>query len=98
MNVAQVVDHLKSDAQFSQNLTLWKTIPDRPARFGGFPDRLDDRLAKAFQSRGIHDLYSHQSAAIDAVLDGKNTCIVTPTASGKTLCYNVLTDFLDNFF
>ena len=89
MNVAQVIDRLKADASLTRNLTQWHTIPARPARYGGFPDKLSARLIEALGKRGIHDLYTHQRQAIEAVLDGENVCIVTPTASGKTLCYNV---------
>lgn len=89
MNLAQIIDRLKADAQFRQNLTAWRTIPPRPARFGGFPERLAPKLVESLQRRGIHDLYVHQTKAIEAVLDGKNVCVVTPTASGKTLCYNL---------
>ena len=39
--------------------------------------------------RGITRLYSHQAEAVEAVLAGHNVVVVTPTASGKTLCYNL---------
>ncbi|MDP7639139.1 MAG: DEAD/DEAH box helicase [Candidatus Hydrogenedentes bacterium] len=89
MNVSQVVDRLKRDGDFCRNLTEWKTIPDRPARYGGFPDAFDPRLAKGLKKRGIANLYTHQTQAIEASLRGENVCVVTPTASGKTLCYNL---------
>jgi DEAD/DEAH box helicase domain-containing protein len=89
MNVAQIVDRLRGDAEFRRNLTEWKTLPDRPARYGGFPKKLDPRLVTALQARGISSLYTHQTEAVEAVLNGKDVCVVTPTASGKTLCYNV---------
>jgi DEAD/DEAH box helicase domain-containing protein len=98
MNVAQLVDRLKKDASFGHHLTAWRTMEERPAQYGGFPEALDDRLVDAFGKRGIRDLYTHQRDAIDAVLGGKNACVVTPTASGKTLCYNipVLQQLLEN--
>jgi len=98
MNVAQTIDSLKADAAFRRSLTTWHSIPDRPARYGGFPDNLNPKLIDALHKRGIHDLYTHQREAIDAVLAGDNICVVTPTASGKTLCYNipVLNRLLDN--
>jgi len=89
MNVAQVVDRLKEDARFRRNLTAWHTVPAQPARYAGFPEKLAPRLVTALQQRGIHDLYTHQREAVDAVLAGENVCVVTPTASGKTLCYNL---------
>ncbi len=52
-----------------------------------FPDWLDTRIATGLRSRGIQSLYAHQAAAIDAVHAGEDVVVVTPTASGKTLCY-----------
>ncbi len=98
MNVAQVIDRLKADAAFGRNLTKWKTIPDRPARHGVLPEGLSPKLLAGLDRRGIHSLYTHQCESIAAALAGENVCVVTPTASGKTLCYNlpVLNELLKN--
>ncbi|MCC6486254.1 MAG: DEAD/DEAH box helicase [Candidatus Hydrogenedentes bacterium] len=98
MNVAQLLDRLKADPQIRRNLTAWKTVPARPPRYGGYPQGLNPRLVEALNARGIHDLYVHQTEAVEAVLAGRDICIVTPTASGKTLCYNVpvLNKLMDN--
>ena len=64
-------------------------IPARPGSYSDFPSNLDPRLVAALQGRGIRKLYSHQRAAWDAITAGKHTVVVTPTASGKTLCYNL---------
>ena len=61
----------------------------RAARYAEFPNELDGRLAHAVKSRGIDQLYTHQTAAVQHALAGKNVAVVTPTASGKTLCYNL---------
>src|SRR4029079_5702743 len=53
------------------------------------PAGLDDRLRQAFESRGVAQPYTHQAEAIEHALAGRNAVIITPTASGKTLCYNV---------
>jgi DEAD/DEAH box helicase domain-containing protein len=50
---------------------------------------LDPRLVEALRGRGFEALYTHQAAAVEAVRAGRNVCVVTPTASGKTLCYNL---------
>jgi DEAD/DEAH box helicase domain-containing protein len=63
--------------------------PARPARLAPFPERLDARLCAALTARGIEKLYFHQAAAVDHSLDGRNVAVVTPTASGKTFCYNL---------
>ena len=64
-------------------------IPARPGSYADFPSDLDPRLATALRRRGIHKLYSHQRATWDAITAGNHTVVVTPTASGKTLCYNL---------
>src|SRR5512141_1650865 len=64
-------------------------IPARPAVYGEWPEGLDTRILDLLARRGIARPYSHQAAAICRIREGKNVVVVTPTASGKTLCYNV---------
>jgi DEAD/DEAH box helicase domain-containing protein len=59
------------------------------ARYATFPPGLDERLRVALERRGINQLYSHQAEALSLVSGGRNIVVTTPTASGKTLCYNV---------
>ncbi len=59
------------------------------ARYSDLPATVDERLRKALAARGIERLYVHQAAAWDRIADGMNVVVVTPTASGKTLCYNL---------
>ncbi|MFN8524398.1 MAG: DEAD/DEAH box helicase [Chloroflexota bacterium] len=89
MNVAQVVDHLLKSDKHGRCVTAFRHVPPRPARFADFPADLDPRLRAAYARRGIERLYTHQAEAIGHVLAGRNVVVVTPTASGKTLCYNV---------
>ena len=58
------------------------------ASFAPFPDGTDERLRAALAARGIEQLYTHQAEAIEHALAGRNVVTITPTASGKTLCYN----------
>ena len=60
-----------------------------PPRYAPWPDGLDPRLVDALRGRGFEALYTHQAAAVESVRAGRNVCVVTPTASGKTLCYNL---------
>lgn len=69
-------------------VAVWRTFPPQPPTFGTWP-ALDARLMNALALRGIQRPYVHQAEAIDAALRGKSVVVVTPTASGKTLCYNV---------
>lgn len=64
-------------------------IPDQPATYADFPADMDHRLILALRRRGIGQLYRHQRTAWDEIRAGRHTVIVTPTASGKTLCYNL---------
>lgn len=89
MNMEQLIDALRRDEEFQRNVTLWREIEAQPARLVPFPPALDPRLVAALQRHGIRQLYSHQARAIEEILAGRNTVVVTPTASGKTLCYNI---------
>jgi len=63
--------------------------PARPGEFADFPATLAAPLQRALTARGIAQLYSHQAEALEHAAAGRNVVIVTPTASGKTLCYNL---------
>ena len=73
-------------------------VPAREPQYVEFPQALDARLKDTLERRGIRKLYSHQAQAFELANDGRNAVIVTPTASGKTLCYNlpVLQRILEN--
>ena len=98
MTLLHPLEALQDAPDFAKDFTLWHRQPAKPAVTGPFPVGLDQRLKDALQQRGIDELYSHQAEAIDRVLDRQNVVIVTPTASGKTLCYNlpVLDELLRN--
>src|ERR1700722_12306329 len=70
-------------------LTAVKHIPARAARFVPMPGWVRPELAAAYRCKGIKDLYAHQGAAAELARAGKDFVVVTPTASGKTLCYNL---------
>ena len=71
-----------------RHVTALRRLPPAPAQYAEFPESLDDRLRQALASRGVHELYTHQAHAITHALAGRHVVVVTPTASGKTLCYN----------
>ncbi|MGA8012271.1 MAG: DEAD/DEAH box helicase [Candidatus Acidiferrales bacterium] len=79
-------------------LTSIKHIPAREAQFAAMPSWVRPELAAAYRAKGIDRLYSHQAAAADLARAGKDFVVVTPTASGKTLCYNlpILNAILEN--
>jgi DEAD/DEAH box helicase domain-containing protein len=69
-------------------VTALRTVPAAEARYAPWPELIDPRLRAALESRGVRHLYTHQAAALDLALSGRNVVVTTPTASGKTLCYN----------
>src|SRR3990170_3538948 len=89
VSLEQILDGLQHDAQFQEMVTRWERLPAKPAQYAPFPQWLDGRIGAALRRRGINELYSHQAAALESTRAGKHTVIVTPTASGKTLCYNL---------
>ncbi|GMV23477.1 MAG: helicase [Acidimicrobiia bacterium] len=76
-------------AEDDPHVTAVRKLEAVEARYAPFPDQLDHRLIAALKKRGIDQLYSHQAEAIGHALAGRHVVTITPTASGKTLCYNV---------
>ena len=70
-------------------VTAVRRLPAVEAAYAPFPDSIDPRLKAAFASRGVHQLYIHQAEAFAHVAAGRQVVVTTPTASGKTLCYNL---------
>ena len=70
-------------------VTAVRRLPAVEAAYAPFPDGIDPRLRAAFESRGVRQLYTHQAEAFAHVAAGRNIVVTTPTASGKTLCYNL---------
>jgi len=70
-------------------VSAWERIPARPARYAEFPAQVSPRLVDALRRQDMAPLYAHQAAAVEAALAGENVVVVTGTASGKTLCYNL---------
>jgi len=79
-------------------LTAIRHIPAREAQFRPMPQWVRAELAAAYRAKGIEQLYSHQAEAAELARSGTNFVVVTPTASGKTLCYNlpILNAILEN--
>jgi DEAD/DEAH box helicase domain-containing protein len=89
LNLVQLLDRLKGEAKFLQNVTRWEVIPPHPGRYADYPPELDARLVAVLQQQGIQRLYEHQAVAFQMAATGRPFVVVTPTASGKTLCYNL---------
>ncbi len=98
MDTSAFLDYLKNDLEYKDQIVHIQYIPARDAR----PGWLDKPLAPLLQDRldraGISTLYAHQADAVNAIRQGNNVMVATPSASGKTLCYNipVLNAMLEN--
>ena len=89
MNLAQLLDQLKADDRFLRNVNRWEVIPPESGRYAEYPDTLEPRLVDVLKNRGVDRLYSHQAEAVELARQGHSFVVPTPTASGKTLCYNL---------
>ncbi len=96
--VHRVIGELAPNDQTNEIITAIHRIPAREAQWEPIPGWIRPELAEAYRARGIERLYSHQAHAAERVHRGENVVVVTPTASGKTLCYNlpVLNAVLEN--
>ena len=77
--------HARHRAEISGELV----VSARDGDYVDLPADLDPRLDRALRHRGIDRLYRHQAQAWEQVRAGRHTVVATPTASGKTLCYNL---------
>jgi len=81
----EIIEELRQD----ENVIHWHELEPVAAKTRPMPDFLDERLRTALESRHVRELYTHQYSALEAVQKGESIVAVTPTASGKTLCYNL---------
>ncbi|HLX35270.1 MAG TPA: DEAD/DEAH box helicase [Candidatus Limnocylindrales bacterium] len=82
-----VLARLLDEPSLASAVVHHRVLPGRDAELVAFPDWLDRRIVRGLEGRGITSLYSHQAEAIEAIHAGEDVVVVTPTASGKTLCY-----------
>ena len=87
MSVETLLDEFRRT--FRKGIAWIEHIPAQPARRVPFPEDMDTRLQDVLRAHGIAQLYTHQAEAWRQVRAGKSIVVVTPTASGKTLCYNL---------
>ncbi|MCK5076301.1 MAG: DEAD/DEAH box helicase, partial [Calditrichia bacterium] len=68
------------------------------ANYEDFPDGINEKLLRGLSQKGIRQLYTHQRQAYEKIKAGENITLLTPTASGKTLSYNlpIINDILEN--
>lgn len=88
-SIDEWISALRLKPEVMANVSHWHTIPPREAKLVEMPESLHPKIREALAAKGIHQLYTHQGAAFEAATAGKHVAAVTPTASGKTLCYNL---------
>ena len=88
-DIGQFLMDLKSDGELGPAIVHQEEIPARCVRWGELPRTVGDAVRNGLAGTGIERLYSHQAEAVTRILAGEDTVVVTPTASGKTLCFNI---------
>jgi len=89
LDTRQALDRLLDDPVIGEAVTARRTLPARPADLQPFPSWLQPSLRAALESRGLTGLYRHQVEAMEALRADRDIAVVTPTASGKSLCYHL---------
>jgi DEAD/DEAH box helicase domain-containing protein len=89
VNAKRFVEHLCSGRHYSGQVVHEEVLAPKPARYAATTRPLHTEIQRALVAMGIERLYTHQAEAVDAARAGENVVVVTGTASGKTLCYNI---------
>jgi DEAD/DEAH box helicase domain-containing protein len=89
MDKRTALENILQSPEFAPFIVENRLIPAREGSYAPFPAGLDPRLAEALRRRGLDRLYTHQAEVWEQAAKGRNVAVVTPTASGKTLCYNL---------
>jgi DEAD/DEAH box helicase domain-containing protein len=89
VTLEQILDRLRLGPRFAAGFTGWRETPAKAAVLADLPSALHPKLRDALRARGIRRLYSHQAQAYETVAGGRSIVVATPTASGKSLCFNL---------
>jgi DEAD/DEAH box helicase domain-containing protein len=89
MKLEDFLESLKGDPTFANNVTFWGIRKAQEARYAPIPDEVHSFLKDHLRQQGIERLYTHQAEVFRAVGQARDVVITTPTASGKSLAYNL---------
>ncbi|MCX5853797.1 MAG: DEAD/DEAH box helicase [Deltaproteobacteria bacterium] len=89
LTIREWLSRREEDRRFMENVRAMKQFPPFEGRFTPFPEWIHPRLRAILEKRDFRHLYSHQAEAVNLIRNGRDVVLVTPTASGKTLCYNL---------
>jgi DEAD/DEAH box helicase domain-containing protein len=87
--ILRSLELLKDIGYKSDSIKAIRHIPAQEGQYRDYPDGVHPALRDALAAKGFTQLFSHQRSTWEALKEGKNVVVVTPTASGKTLCYNL---------
>ena len=88
-NVAEILDLWRTNRRVYPNVQLDQVLDAESSRHAHWPAGLEPNLRMAMEKRGVSQLYTHQSIACEAAMKGENVVVATPTASGKSVCFNL---------
>jgi DEAD/DEAH box helicase domain-containing protein len=89
LTLAEWLERMEKNRRFMENVRTLRKIPARQGAYADYPGWVHPQLQAVLKERGIDRLYSHQARALECARTGRDIILVTPTASGKTLCYNI---------
>jgi len=89
MPLTDLLELWRAERSIASSIQVWHEIPARPAQTAPFPEALHPAITASLKEAGITALYTHQAASFETAREGKNLVVVTGTASGKSLCYNL---------
>ena len=87
MSDSSNIDAFKNDVRYRENIAHIETIPAKKANFKRV-DNLNEKIIDYLESKDMK-LYNHQAETYNAIQEGEHVIITTPTASGKTLAFNL---------
>ncbi|GKU80965.1 DEAD/DEAH box helicase [Niallia sp. NCCP-28] len=88
-NLQQIIHDFKYSEEYKDQIAYWHTLEAKEAKVTPLPSDLSPKIKAALEKRGVSQLYTHQKSAYEQVRKNRSIVAVTPTASGKTLCYNL---------
>lgn len=88
-SIRELIERIRQTPAIMENVTHWHTIPEREGMYEEIPEAIHPSLQDALRKKRIHKLYLHQAKSYQEIAAGRNVLTVTPTASGKTLTYNL---------
>lgn len=87
--ITELIQEWQQDETIAPNIAYIRSVEGKDASYAHFPEALHPSIVKALKSKGIERLYTHQRQALDYAVEGNNFTAITPTASGKSLCYHL---------